>query len=66
MSDYDDLRATGASPAVIAGLDLLVDDDMPADKAARLLIAAERQGKDPEAFARHLLTLRRELRGGRI
>lgn len=60
-SYYEDQLAAGASPALIAGLDLLCDDGMDAEKAAGLLFAAERGGKDPEAFARHLLTLRNAL-----
>jgi hypothetical protein len=59
----DRLRATGASDAVIAAVDILVDDGYPVDRAAQMAVAAERDGKDPEAFARHLLKLRGVLRG---
>jgi hypothetical protein len=59
----DRLRATGASDAVIAAVDILVDDGCPAGRAAQMAVAAERDGKDPEAFARHFLKLRGALRG---
>lgn len=52
----------GVPPDVVAGLDLLVDDGMPVDKAADLVVAAHRDGRDAEAFARHLLRLRRAAR----
>jgi hypothetical protein len=52
----------GVPPDVVAGLDLLVDDGMPVDKAAALVGAEHRDGRDAEAFARHLLRLRRAAR----
>lgn len=45
-----------------AGMDILMDDNYPGDKAAELLLAAERKGEDAEAFARHMVKLRRALR----
>lgn len=62
MSTEDRLRLMGASPAVSAAYDLLTDDGMPSEDAAKMAVAAERSGKDPEAFARHLLKLRRAAR----
>lgn len=45
-----------------AGMDILMDDNYPIDKAAKLMLAAERQGEDAEAFARHMVKLRKALR----
>jgi hypothetical protein len=59
----DRLRATGASDAVIAAVDILVDDGYPVDRAAQMAVAAERDGKDPEVFARHFVVLRGALHG---
>jgi hypothetical protein len=50
------------SHAVNAGVDILDDDGMSIEKTLPLLVAAEADGRDPEAFARHLLKLRRALR----
>ncbi len=52
----------GISPSLSAGYDLLADDGMDPDRIASLLMAAEKQGKDPETFARHMLKLRRAAR----
>jgi hypothetical protein len=49
-------------PDVAAALDLLVDDGMPVERAAELVVAAHKDGRDAEAFARHVLKLRRALR----
>lgn len=72
MSRYDDRPATpyqqakslGVSDSVIAGLDILMDDRMDPVKAAELLLAAERDGKDAETFARHLIRLRKAAGNG--
>lgn len=61
-SPYEQMKALGASDAVIAAYDILSDDGMGAAKAAEMAVNAERSGKDPEAFARHLVKLRRALR----
>lgn len=63
LSQDERLRLMGVSPPVSAAFDLLTDDDMPADRAAEMAVGAERLGKDPEAFARHLLKLRKAYRG---
>ena len=42
-----------------AAYDILHDDGMAPDKIADLLIGCRRSGRDPEAFARHLVELRR-------
>lgn len=65
MSVADHVALIGASPAVSAAYDLLTDDGMSPDKAADLAVAAERSGRDPEAFARHTVKLRRSLRASR-
>lgn len=65
MSDptpYEQMKALGASDAVIAAYDILTDDGMPADAAAKMAVAAERAGQNAEAFARRLVKLRKALR----
>lgn len=62
LSVADHVALIGASPAVSAAYDLLTDDGMPPDKAADLAVTAERSGRDPEAFARHMVKVRRSLR----
>jgi hypothetical protein len=57
------LRLLGISPAVSAAVDLMTDDRVPMQTAVDMAMAAERDGKDPEAFARHFLKLRRVARG---
>lgn len=56
------LRNMGVSASASAAYDLLTDDGVAADKAAELVIAADRNGDDPEAFARHVLKLSRAVR----
>jgi len=62
MSPEERLSHMGVSPQLSAGYDLLTDDGYPPEKAAELLAEAERMGKDPEAFAQHMIKLRRALR----
>jgi hypothetical protein len=62
VTPYEEMRALGASDAVIAAYDVLADDGMPADQAAQLVVAAERSGRDPMATARHIVKLRKALR----
>lgn len=62
MSEHEELLALGVSPAVSAGYDLLADDGMDPETAATMMVAAERSGRDAEAFARHLLKLRKAAR----
>lgn len=50
------------SPELDAAMDLLTDDGFPIGEAAKLLVAAEMDGKNPEHFARHFLRLRRAFR----
>ena len=47
---------------VAAGLDLLHADGMADDKAAELLWAANRSGRDAAGFAAHLVELRKAFR----
>lgn len=61
-SYHERALATGAPPAVIAALDILVDDGLSPEKAAEVAFAAHRAGKDAEAFARHFVKLRRAIR----
>lgn len=61
-SHEEHLRHMGVSPGVSAAYDVLADDGMPSDWAARLTVAAERQGLNPEKFARHVRKLRASVR----
>jgi hypothetical protein len=56
----DEIKAKLES--MIAAYDLLIDDGMPSDDALRLVGGAERSGQDVEAFARHVIKLRRSIR----
>lgn len=51
-----------ASPQLDAAYDILHDDGMSEDQIVKLLTGCERSGRDPEAFARHLVGLRRGMR----
>lgn len=67
VREQDRLDVMGVSGSVSAGMDLLMDDGMPADQAAKMMLGAQRLfetqgGRDPEAMARHILKLRRALR----
>ena len=57
----DHLAEINAGP-IDAGMDILMDDGMPAEDAAKLCLGAVRIGQDPEAFARHCVKLRRAVR----
>lgn len=61
-STEERLAAMGVSPALSAGYDVLADADLATDERVKLLVAAERNGDDPEAFARHLVKLIRAAR----
>ena len=64
MSDYyEQLKELGIPMSVDAAFDILCDDGMDMEKAADMSVAAWRSGKDPEAFARHLVKLRKAARG---
>ena len=63
LSPEDHLRLMGISPAQSAAYDILADDGADMEKWAPMLLAAERDGKDPEAFARHCVKLRKAARG---
>jgi hypothetical protein len=62
LSTEERLRLMGISPSASAAYDLLADDGMPPEKAAEMVAAAHRSGRDPEAFARHLTRLRKAWR----
>lgn len=47
----------GFSPGVVAGVDVLDDASLLTEDRAKLIVAAERNGDDPERFARHLVKL---------
>lgn len=61
-SPYQQMKDLGASDAVIAAYDILADDGMPPEQAAKMVVAAERSGRDAEAFARHVVKLRKAMR----
>ena len=50
------------SAQVSRAYDIMTGDGVPAQKAADLAVAAERNEKDPVAFAEHFVKLRRSLR----
>jgi hypothetical protein len=62
LSIEDNVALMGVSPAVSAAYDLMVDDGYPPEKAAKLAMDAERSGRDPEAWARHFIKLRKAWR----
>ena len=62
-SENERLLAIGYDQAQIAAIDIMIDDRVPLERAAQLAIAAKQQGRDPEAFARHFVELRKAYRG---
>lgn len=63
MSDYyEELKKLGIPLSVDAAVDILVDDGMGVEKASEMSVSAWRSGRDPEAFARHLVKLRKAAR----
>lgn len=52
------------SDAVSAAYDIMVADRVPRGTAAAMAVAAERQGRDPVAFAEHFVRVRKSLRTG--
>ena len=61
-SYHERALATGAPPAVIAALDILIDGGLSPERAVEVAFAAHRAGEDAEAFARHFVKLRRAIR----
>jgi hypothetical protein len=55
-------RPEWVSPELWAAYDILTDDGYPPEKAAEVLASAERSGRNPEAFARHMVKLRKAIR----
>jgi hypothetical protein len=47
---------------LVSALDILLGDKMPLQRAADLVAASRRLGRDPEADARHLVKLRKAYR----
>jgi hypothetical protein len=52
------------SPEVSRAYDIMTADQVPAETAASMAVAAGRGGKDPVAFAEHFVNLRKMLREG--
>jgi hypothetical protein len=59
-SYYEQMKALGASDAMIAGVDILGDAGLLNEQRLTTLVAVERQGMDPEAAARKLVKLCRQ------
>jgi hypothetical protein len=51
-----------AAPGVEEAMDIMTADRMPADAAAQMAVGAAKLGKDPVAFAHHLVELRKAVR----
>lgn len=49
-------------PGVEEAYDLMTGEGVPAQTAADMAMAAHRGGKDPVAFARHFISLRKAMR----
>jgi hypothetical protein len=56
------IEMVAASPAVSAAYDIMTGDGVPPERAAQLAVGAGRDGRDPEAWARHFVKLRKSLR----
>ena len=48
--------------AVAEAMDIMIADRVPEDTAAKMAVTAEKTGKDPVAFARHFVKVRRQFR----
>lgn len=57
MTTEQELRSMGVSPALSAAYDVLDDAGFLSEDRLALCAATERAGRDPEAFARHLVKL---------
>jgi hypothetical protein len=57
------LRHMGISPQLSAAYDICEDAGFDMEQATPLLAAAEKDGQNPEEFARHICKLRRAARG---
>jgi len=53
------------SGPVSEAYDIMVADRVPSETAAEMAVAAERDGRDPVAFAEHFVKVRREFRAAR-
>lgn len=62
VSPEERLWHMGVSPSASAGYDILVDDGYPAEEAAEMVLALQRDGRDAETFARMLVEKRRMFR----
>ncbi|HXJ27483.1 MAG TPA: hypothetical protein VNH17_17350 [Streptosporangiaceae bacterium] len=62
MARNGEIEVVDIPDSVSAAMDIMTADRVPADRAAELCWAAHRSGRDPEAFARHFVELRRAIR----
>jgi hypothetical protein len=53
------------SDAVSRAYDIMTADRVPAETAAEMAAACERDGRDPVAFAEHFVKVRRSFRASR-
>lgn len=58
----DHIAVAEAAPGVEEAYDIMVADDVPAQQAADMAVAAARIGRDPVAWARHFVRVRQEFR----
>lgn len=56
------IQAAEAPPGAEEACDLMAADGVPPQRAADMALAAHREGKDPAAFARHFVRLRKAMR----
>jgi hypothetical protein len=56
-------QVLGSPPGVEEAYDLMTAGRVPPQTAADMAMAAHRAGKDPVAFARHFVSLRKSARG---
>jgi hypothetical protein len=58
----DHVAVVEAAPGVEEAYDIMVADNVPAQHAANMAVAAAKDGRDPAAWARHFVELRQAVR----
>jgi hypothetical protein len=58
----DHIAVAEAAPGVEEAYDIMVADDVPAERAAGLAVAAAKSGRDPVVWARHFVNVRQAVR----
>ena len=59
-----DIRCVEAAPGIEDAYDLMIADNVPAQEAADMAVAAAADGRDPVAWAQHFVKLRQAMRKG--